>query len=151
MVDALGNIYRLPERLAQLCFARSLYFYHRTCVCLADKYATVRRSLAEIFEANRHCYGYRRLQASLVRQSVTISKKGCPAFDEAGALGRRQTAAAAFRIIPGRNQSGTRQADQAQPRCESTEREMADRHHRIPDSSGEGVPFAHHRWPWQVS
>jgi transposase InsO family protein len=31
--------------------------------------------LAENFEANRRCYGYRRLQASLVRQSVIISEK----------------------------------------------------------------------------
>ena len=42
---------------------------------LADKYAAVRLSLAEIFEANRRCYGYRRLQASLARQSVIISEK----------------------------------------------------------------------------
>lgn len=32
-------------------------------------------SLAEIFEANRRCYGYRRMQASLARQSVMISEK----------------------------------------------------------------------------
>ncbi len=42
---------------------------------MADKYVTVRRSLAEIFESNHRCYGYRRLQASLARQSVTISEK----------------------------------------------------------------------------
>ena len=44
-------------------------------MCLADKYATVRLSLAEIFEANRRYYGYRRLQASLARQSMIISEK----------------------------------------------------------------------------
>jgi transposase InsO family protein len=44
-------------------------------MCLADKYAAVRNSLAEIFEANRRCYGYQRLQASLARQSVIISEK----------------------------------------------------------------------------
>jgi len=42
-------------------------------MCLAYKYAAVRHSLAEIFEANRRCYGYRGLQASLARKSVIIS------------------------------------------------------------------------------
>ncbi|WP_407815808.1 IS3 family transposase, partial [Staphylococcus aureus] len=55
--------------------ARSSYFYHRARMCLADMYAAVRHSLAEIFETNRRCYGYRRLQASLARQSVVISEK----------------------------------------------------------------------------
>ena len=68
-------MYRLPELLAQLRVARSSYFYHRSRICLADKYAAVRHRLAEIFEANRRCYGYRRLQASPARQSVTISEK----------------------------------------------------------------------------
>ncbi|SUB56162.1 Uncharacterised protein [Brucella anthropi] len=65
----------MPELLAQLRIARSSYFYHRARMCLADKYAAVRHSLAEIFETNRRCYGYRRLQASLARQSVVISEK----------------------------------------------------------------------------
>nr|MCF1502115.1 IS3 family transposase [Allorhizobium sp. Av2] len=64
LIDALKEVYRLPELLAQLRIARSSYFYHRARMCLADKYAAVRHSLAEIFEANRRCYGYRRLQAS---------------------------------------------------------------------------------------
>lgn len=75
LIDALKEVYRLPELLAQLRIARSSYFYHRTRMCLADKYAAVRLSLAEIFEANRRCYGYRRLQASLARQSMIISEK----------------------------------------------------------------------------
>ena len=66
LVDAL-EVYRLPELLTQLRIARSSYFYHRARICLADKYAAVRLSLAEIFEANRRCYGYRRMQASLAR------------------------------------------------------------------------------------
>jgi hypothetical protein len=35
----------------------------------------LRHSLAEIVEENRRCYGYRRLKASLARQSVIISEK----------------------------------------------------------------------------
>ena len=40
-----------------------------------DKYLEVRQSITEIFESNHRCYGYRRLQASLTRQDVTISEK----------------------------------------------------------------------------
>ncbi|SMD20461.1 HTH-like domain-containing protein [Rhizobium sp. RU36D] len=65
----------MPELLAQLGLARSSYFYHRIRVGLADKYVAIRRSMTEIFETNHRCYGYRRLQASLARQSVTISEK----------------------------------------------------------------------------
>ena len=75
LIDALREVYRLPELLAQLRIARNSYFYHRTRMCLEDKYAAIRRSLAEILESNHRCYGYRRLQASLARQSVTISEK----------------------------------------------------------------------------
>ena len=75
LIDALKEVYRLPELLAQLRIARSSYFYHRARISLADKYAAVRLSLTEIFEANRRSYGYRRMQASLARQSVIISEK----------------------------------------------------------------------------
>jgi hypothetical protein len=60
-IDALKEVYRLPELLAQLRIARSPYCYHRARKCSSDKYAAVRLSLAEIFEANRRCYGCRRL------------------------------------------------------------------------------------------
>jgi len=75
LVDALTDLYRLPELLAQLRLARSSYFYHRARVNVADKYLEIRRSITEIFELNHRCYGYRRLQASLDRQRVTISEK----------------------------------------------------------------------------
>lgn len=75
LIDAVEEVHRLPDLLAALQIARSSHFYHRARMCLADKYAAVRHSLAEIFEANRRCYGYRRLQASLARQSVVISEK----------------------------------------------------------------------------
>lgn len=75
LVDALKDIYRLPELLTQLGLARSSYFYHHARVSLADKYDVIRDRIIEIFEANHRCYGYRRLQASLARHSVTISEK----------------------------------------------------------------------------
>jgi transposase InsO family protein/transposase-like protein len=71
LVDALKELYALPELLAQLDLARSSYFYHRARVKVADKYLAVRQTLADIFELNYRC----RLQASLTRQSITISEK----------------------------------------------------------------------------
>ncbi|OYR30960.1 IS3 family transposase [Brucella pseudogrignonensis] len=75
LVDALKYLYQLPDLLTQLGLARSSYFYHRTRMRITDKYLTIRQNITEIFEANRRCYGYPRLQASLAKQSVTISEK----------------------------------------------------------------------------
>lgn len=75
LVDALKEHYALPELLGQLGLPRSSYFYHRTRVNLGDKYQAVRQTIAEVFEENHRCYGYRRVQASLARQCVTISEK----------------------------------------------------------------------------
>ncbi|NPC58495.1 IS3 family transposase [Caenimonas soli] len=75
LIDALKELYALPELLAKLDLARSSYFYHRARVMVADKYLDARRAMADIFENNHRCYGYRRLQASLTRQHVTISEK----------------------------------------------------------------------------
>ena len=41
----------------------------------ADKYLSARRAITDIFESNHRCYGYRRLQASLTKQDMTISEK----------------------------------------------------------------------------
>ncbi|MDI1252480.1 IS3 family transposase [Thermomonas sp.] len=75
LVDALKALYALPELLARLALARSSYFYHRARVKVADKYLAVRGTLTDLFELNHRCYGYRRLQASLARQCITISEK----------------------------------------------------------------------------
>jgi hypothetical protein len=55
--------------------ARRSYFYHRARVNVADKCLAAREAITDIFEMKRRCYGYRRLQASLTRQRVTISEK----------------------------------------------------------------------------
>ncbi|MGE0188128.1 MAG: IS3 family transposase [Steroidobacteraceae bacterium] len=75
LVDALREFYTLPEFFAKLGLARSSYFYHRTRLRAGDKYLAVRRAITNIFESNHRCYGYRRMQASLTRQCVTISEK----------------------------------------------------------------------------
>ena len=75
LVDALKDLYALPELLAQLGLARSSYFYHRARVKMADKYLALRQTITDIFELNHRCYGYRRLHASLARQCVMVSEK----------------------------------------------------------------------------
>ena len=75
LVDALRPTYPLPDLLRAVGLARSSYFYHRARLGTADKYVEVRRAMADIFERNYRCYGYRRMHASLGRQSVAISEK----------------------------------------------------------------------------
>ena len=75
LVDALKQTYALPELLEVLGLARSSYFYHRARLLVADKYAGTRRVIANIFELNHRCYGYRRIRAALGRQQVFISEK----------------------------------------------------------------------------
>ncbi len=75
LVDALRRTYSLTELLEGVGLARSSYFYHRARLDVADKYVEVRRTIADIFERNHRCYGYRRMQALLTRQRVRISEK----------------------------------------------------------------------------
>lgn len=75
LVDALRTTYALNELLREVGLPRSSYFYHRARSEVADKYAEVRRAMADIFKRNYCCYGYRRIHASLSRQSVKISEK----------------------------------------------------------------------------
>jgi len=75
LVDALKEEYGLTGLLDRLGLARSSYFYHRSRMRVADKYAEVRCTITEIFESNHRSYGYRRIQASLTRQQVFVSEK----------------------------------------------------------------------------
>ena len=75
LVDALRPAHAVKELLAALDLARSSYFYHRGQIRLGDRYVDVRRTLCEIFERNRRCYGYRRMHASLRRMCISLSEK----------------------------------------------------------------------------
>lgn len=75
LVDALKEEYGLRGLLDRLGLARSSYFYHRSPMRVADKYAEVRCIITEIFESNHRSYGYRRIQGSLTRQQVFVSEK----------------------------------------------------------------------------
>ena len=71
----LRAIYALTEPLCEVDLPRSSYFCHRARLEVADKYADVRQALTDIFERNCRCDGYRRIQALLSDQSVSISEK----------------------------------------------------------------------------
>ena len=75
LVDALKQTYALTELFAVLGLPRSSYFYHRARLLVADKYAGARRLIADVFELNHRCYGYRRIRAALGRHQVSISEK----------------------------------------------------------------------------
>ena len=75
LVDALRPACPLSELLRGVGLPRTSYFYDRARLAVADKYAEVRRSMSEIFESNYRCYDYRRIHASLSRQSVNVSEK----------------------------------------------------------------------------
>jgi putative transposase len=75
LVDALKHTHALSDLLTELGLARSSYFYHRARLQIADKYAAARRAIADIFQLNHRCYGYRRIQAMLNRQCVRSSEK----------------------------------------------------------------------------
>ena len=74
LVDVLKQTHALSD-LSELSLARSSYFYHRARLQVADKYGGARRAIADIFEHNHRCYGYRRMQVALSRQCVRLSEK----------------------------------------------------------------------------
>jgi putative transposase len=75
LVDALNPTYTVTELLCELDLPRSSYFYHRARLGVVDKYADVRKAMANIFERNYNCYSARRIHAALPDQSINVSEK----------------------------------------------------------------------------
>ena len=75
LVDALKHTYALSELFAELDLARSSYFYHCSRLRSPDKYADARVAIADVFQSNHRCYGYRRMRAALGRRHLHISEK----------------------------------------------------------------------------
>lgn len=75
LVDALKNTYTLVELLSELDLARSSYFYHCARLRSPDKYAEARIAIADVFQSNHRCYGYRRMRAALGRRHMHFSEK----------------------------------------------------------------------------
>ena len=79
----------------------SSYFYHRARITLEDKYLAIRHAMTEAFESNHRCYGYRRLRASIMRRSISISEKVVRRH-ETVRFDRPEAQAAALQLISGR-------------------------------------------------
>jgi putative transposase len=75
LVDALRPTHGLPELLTRLGLPRSCYFYHRAGLQAPDKHAGVRHTMAEIFNLNHRCYGYRRMRGALGKEQIVVSEK----------------------------------------------------------------------------
>ena len=75
LVDALKPTYSLAELLAVLDLARSSYFYHSARLRKPEKYAEARVAIADVFQSNHRCYGYRRMRAALGRSQLHLSEK----------------------------------------------------------------------------
>lgn len=74
------------------------------------------------------------IPAALASVHEHLGEGGAPS-DEAGVPGRRNQQAPSIRLVGGRDQSGARQAAQPRLQCRCTEREVAHRHHRVPDTA----------------
>lgn len=74
LVDALRTTYKVSELLEQVEMPRSSYFYHRKRLEQPEKYAELRRTVTEIFHANKRCYGYRRVHWEVKRCGFSISE-----------------------------------------------------------------------------
>lgn len=75
IVDALKNRYSLSQLLSILHLSRGSYYYQELALKKADKYAILRLHVVELFNENRQCYGYRRINALLRREGITVSEK----------------------------------------------------------------------------
>jgi hypothetical protein len=145
LVDALTNAYTLTDLLNEVGLARSSYFYHRAKLDVADKYADVRRTMAEIFERNHRCYGYRRIKASLSELRLRVSEKVVQRLMKqeqlvAATSKRRRYGSYLGEISPAPANLLNRDFSAAAPN-----EKLAHRHQRVPDPRGQGVPVAYDR------
>lgn len=143
MVDALKSTYTVTELLCELNLPRSSYFYHRARLEVADKYADVRQAMANIFERNYRCYGYRRLHASLSDQCVKVSEKVVRRLMKQECLIAATSKRRRYGSYMDQSSARQRAEPRFQRRC--AKREVAHRHHGVPDPGWQGVPVAHDR------
>jgi putative transposase len=75
IVDAMGNQFSRPRVMEHLKLPRSSYYYTKSAIAAADKYADVRRIIRDLFEQNRSAYGYRRIWGELKKLGIRLSEK----------------------------------------------------------------------------
>jgi len=139
VVDALKATYPLSELLRIVGLARSSYFYHKTRLRPRDKYGDVRNAMVAIFDSNHRCYGYRRIHAMLRQHDIRISEKVVRKLMAEEQL----TVHRPRRRYSSYNGRCPRESDCQGLPFAGSKSKMADGHHRIPASSGQGVPITH--------
>ncbi|MEA4872448.1 MAG: IS3 family transposase [Synergistaceae bacterium] len=75
LIDALRKEHPRKNLLDCVSMKRSSFFYHCSRGLTKDKYSTLKSRIIDQFEANRRCYGYRRIHALLVRDGIYVSEK----------------------------------------------------------------------------
>lgn len=75
IIGALKNKYSLPKLCSKLNLSRSSYYYQESVLKAADKYASLRIHIVDLFHANRDVYGYRRIHTLLHNEGTVVSEK----------------------------------------------------------------------------
>ena len=75
VIDALRDQYPLKELLTALHIAKSSYCYQKRAMKKHDKYGELRTVLADLFNENYSCYGYRRLHSEVRKTGKRVSEK----------------------------------------------------------------------------
>lgn len=145
LVDALREEYTLPEILYRAGLARSSYFYHRSRMEIIDKYASVRRTIADIFESNHQSYGYRRIRASLNRQRVFVSEKVVQRLMKQERLQVAKPKLSGYCSYVGGDYTCAGECHPSRCPCRSAKRKMAHRYFAAPDPCRQSVSFTHDR------
>jgi putative transposase len=75
LVGALRSGHPISELLDGLDMARSSYYYQRVILAGPCKYESLSIRIIELFNANKRCYGYRRIHYVLAQEGIRVSEK----------------------------------------------------------------------------
>ncbi|MGN1134054.1 MAG: IS3 family transposase [Oscillospiraceae bacterium] len=75
VINALKSKYRLTELLKLFHMKKSSFYYQKYVKEKPEKYADLRKKIAEIFENNNKVYGYRRINSELKKDKKIVSDK----------------------------------------------------------------------------
>ena len=75
LIDALRENYSLKTLLLKVDISKSSYFYQRSSLSKADKYADLRQDVKLAFKDSNSRYGYRRVHAVIQNMGRTVSEK----------------------------------------------------------------------------
>lgn len=90
LVGALIEKRKLADILDVLELPRSSYYYQLQSISAKDKHESLRARIAEIFDASKRRYGYRRVWMALKSEGTRVSEKVvCRLMKEAGLIAKR--------------------------------------------------------------